>query len=684
MADSISIEETNRIRLAVGLPALPVPGSGPKFKESKDAEDSSEEEHGSTLETRQAQGYDNWKQLQKEREARLQREARNDAIKKARDAAQRKTKLEGKGLGEEDEKGDLDTKTWLIQQKKRQRKIEKERLLQMERVLKEQEQERNAGIYTTADLAGVKVGHEVGDLEIGEDQVLTLKDTTIDENEEEGDELENIDLKERERLEERLNIKRKRPVYDPHEADETGQPKILKHYDEAIEGKKRKRFTLDGQGSTAEQRESSRQAVSEKLKSQLVSLDTINDLPMSDYKEAEELKVRKPKKKAAKSTRKKAADQENVSPADVPNGEHMTIEAMDINEQASNGTSVPVPKPGNESTSLVDDHDLQASLAIQRKAAIKEQNRVMLAGFARQLNEGEQNTMNVINQAEEEGIITVDETSEFVTNLKRSPTPDKPRTQLRKHSSKARSDSPRVKLEGEDNEDDDIEMPDPYADISSSRASPYAHDSTSTPVPSADNLPDTGLDEEVTLTNGVGSTLALLSQRGLVHRPSTDDPDINALHRARQSFLSSKHARESLADSRARAQRERDRASGKLDRLSAREREEYARWENRTRDQQESRLMTEVFNKEYKPNVELKYVDEFGRHMNEKEAFKHLSHQFHGKGSGKMKTEKRIKRIEEEKRREAKEILDSSAKTGMDNAMGGMAKRKGEAGVRMA
>ncbi|KAI4210346.1 MAG: hypothetical protein LQ351_006795 [Letrouitia transgressa] len=667
MADVLSLKEANKIRLSCGLPALPVPGSGPKFKESKDAESSSDEEQGSTLENRQAQGYDNWKQLEKEREARLQREVRSEAIKKARDAAQRKTKLEGKGLGEEDEKGDLDTRTWLIQQKKRQRKIEKERLKKMEEVLKEQEQERIAGNYTAEDLAGVKVGHELGDLEVGEDQVLTLKDATIDENEEEGDELENIDLKERERLEERLNVKRKRPVYDPHETDETGQSKILKHYDEAIEGKKRKRFTLDGQGSTAEQQEISRQTVFEKTQSQLISLDTINDLPMSDYNEAEELKVRKPKKKAAKSSRKKIADEEYSFPVKPLDGEHIMIEATDINGQASNGTAAPVPKPRNESTSFVDDYDLQASLAIQRKAAIKEQNRVRLAKFAQQLDEEEQNRMDEDDQVDE-GAVTIDETHIFIDNLEREPHPDKSRTQPREHSIKARSESPPVKLENED-----VEVSELDANISSSTA-----------VPPVDKLPDTGLDEEITLNHGIGSTLALLSQRGLINRPSADDPDINALYRARQSFLTSKHARESLADSRARAQRERDRASGKLDRLSAREREEYARWENRTRDQQESRLMAEVFNKEYKPNVELKYIDEFGRHMDKKEAFKHLSHQFHGKGSGKMKTEKRLKRIEEEKKREAKEVLDTSTKTGMDNAMGGMAKRKGEAGVRMA
>ncbi len=49
----------------------------------------------------------------------------------------------------------------------------------------------------------------------------------------------------------------------------------------------------------------------------------------------------------------------------------------------------------------------------------------------------------------------------------------------------------------------------------------------------------------------------------------------------------------------------------------------------------------------YKPDVKLEYVDEKGHHMNEKEAFRYLSHRFHGKGPGKRKTEKRANKIKE-------------------------------------
>ena len=50
----------------------------------------------------------------------------------------------------------------------------------------------------------------------------------------------------------------------------------------------------------------------------------------------------------------------------------------------------------------------------------------------------------------------------------------------------------------------------------------------------------------------------------------------------------------------------------------------------------------------YKPEFKLEYNDEKGRLMNQKEAFRYMSHRFHGKGSGKLKTEKRKKKFEQE------------------------------------
>ena len=160
--------------------------------------------------------------------------------------AQRYAKLEGKGLGDagEDE-GEVDTRTWLLQQKKRQKKIDKARKMAEELAAREQQAE-----YTSKDLAGVKVGHEMDEFdETTGEQILTLKDADID-SESDDDELENADLRAREKLEEKLKSKKKRPDYDPMEQEEKRD--VLSKYDEEIDGKKRKRFTLDGLGNTVE------------------------------------------------------------------------------------------------------------------------------------------------------------------------------------------------------------------------------------------------------------------------------------------------------------------------------------------------------------------------------------------------------------------------------------------------
>lgn len=196
------------------------------------------------------------------------------------------------------------------------------------------------------------------------------------------------------------------------------------------------------------------------------------------------------------------------------------------------------------------------------------------------------------------------------------------------------------------------------------------------------DITNNGLEEEARIDQGVGATLKLLKDRGLVQTEESGDP--NAVWIAKQKFLAEKQRREAEAEAKARSQRERDRATGRLDRMSAREKEEYARQQNNYRDQQESRQLAELFNKDYKPSVDLKYIDEYGRNMNAKEAFKHLSHQFHGKGSGKQKTEKMLKKMEDDKRRMAQSSLDGSQMSGMSGATTQQLKKQKTAGVRLA
>lgn len=70
---------------------------------------------------------------------------------------------------------------------------------------------------------------------------------------------------------------------------------------------------------------------------------------------------------------------------------------------------------------------------------------------------------------------------------------------------------------------------------------------------------------------------------------------------------------------------------------------------NRQRDRYHTGPVSEFRDKEgYKPNVKLDYIDDNGRILNAKEAFRYLSHKFHGKGPGKNKIEKRLKKVEQE------------------------------------
>ncbi len=72
-----------------------------------------------------------------------------------------------------------------------------------------------------------------------------------------------------------------------------------------------------------------------------------------------------------------------------------------------------------------------------------------------------------------------------------------------------------------------------------------------------------------------------------------------------------------------------------------------AKYERNNRDRFSGPLSDFTEKKGYKPDVKLDYIDERGHSMNEKEAFRYLSHRFHGKGSGKKKTEKRIRKDQE-------------------------------------
>lgn len=138
---------------------------------------------------------------------------------------------------------------------------------------------------------------------------------------------------------------------------------------------------------------------------------------------------------------------------------------------------------------------------------------------------------------------------------------------------------------------------------------------------------------------GMASTLSLLKAQGLIKPLTHEEREKERLYKEKTRWLVEQRRRDALRE----VEKERTKRMGDAKDQATRE------YENRMRESTMAKESMEAY-RHYKPDVEIKYNDEFGRELTQKEAWKALSHKFHGKGSGKAKTEKRIKKIEEEKK----------------------------------
>lgn len=126
------------------------------------------------------------------------------------------------------------------------------------------------------------------------------------------------------------------------------------------------------------------------------------------------------------------------------------------------------------------------------------------------------------------------------------------------------------------------------------------------------------LDEEPDVAVGVGNALKLAMSKGYLEKEESNRPS-----NARFAHLQAQHY--SIED----------KAHGEDDKYGRRDRYCGSMGEFKEKDG-------------YKPNVKLEYIDDNGHLLNAKEAFRYLSHKFHGKGPGKNKVEKRLKKAEQD------------------------------------
>ncbi|CAL1716230.1 unnamed protein product [Somion occarium] len=625
MEQSISLEETNKIRISLGLKPLSE-DAAPADDKEKQAESNYAQER---------------EKAAKEKESRQIQER----IAKVRNKRELHAKLKGATLG--DAEGDVDdTLKWIKRNKKREKELAKKRQEELESMDKAFQDE-----YTERDLAGLKVSHDFEELDEGEARILTLKDSRILDNEE--DELQNVEMAEEERTEKNKELKIKRRDYTGYDDEEfapghAGMKRaVLSKYDEFLEGPKETGFRLGGTSTVLTKDLSSVEKGSiETVKKSLLSIDYAKNLETADYLQPGEFGFKKPKTKKKRPSRR-VAEFSDVGPTGGDDNE------MQVDEKPI------VPRQRNLDVNFVDDDELQAALARSRRAKLKKPKKLSPEELAQQIAERRAQSVTANgheiitiddDENEGEGGLTFDDTSEFVRSIAYAPVAIKkepPAEQaLSRPPSKQPSEPPDVQMKAEEEveleagevvvkeeEDEEAMLHSLENAIKIAEAAEQAGGIAEADV-------SVGTASEQTFGQGMAATLNILRNQGVLAPPSADSRERERIQLQRDLWLAD--YRHMLAE------RELEKAK-----LRGGNRDQATReYENRLREQQEARQNLEAF-KNYKPDVNIVYYDEFGRVLTPKEAWKALSHKFHGKGSGRMKTEKRLKKIAEERKKEA-------------------------------
>ncbi|KAF7374877.1 hypothetical protein MSAN_00373800 [Mycena sanguinolenta] len=624
MEESISLEETNKIRISLGLKPLTDDGA-PADDKDKQAENN----------------YAKQRELENQ-----QRESKKiqDRISKVKNRRELNASLKGSTLGDAD--GDDDTMKWIKKSKKREKELAKKRLAELESMDKMFQGDE----YTERDLAGLKVSHDFEDMDEGDARILTLKDSRILDNEE--DELQNVEMAEAERTKKNNELKIKKRDYTGYDDEEFApghegmKRSILSKYDEDIDGVQETGFRL---GSSVKPKtvelEEQKHAAAATVNKSLLNIDYAKTFATSDYLQEGDVGFKKPKTKKKRSSRR------------VPETDGVPDDQMDVDQKPI------VPISRNLDANFVDDDDLQAALARERKAKLRKATKMKPEDLAKKVAEQraqeeaethERDIVKVEEMDEDEGAegsggLTFDDTSEFVRAVGNNPivkqeveeepelsAPVPPSKQESRDVSMAPGDEALEELEAgevemkeEDDEQDDMAILDAIEDLMKSVEAEQASSSVG-----EDGI---GTASEQTFRSGLAGTVNILRQQGVLSKPSDDLQSREHVQIERDRWLAQQR--------RAIEQREAEKWQSRGQVKDQQTREAM----NRQREQQEIRDTVELF-KSYKPDVNLVYYDEYGRSLTPKEAWKALSHRFHGKGSGKMKTEKRLKKIKDEKK----------------------------------
>ncbi|XP_013387929.1 U4/U6.U5 tri-snRNP-associated protein 1 [Lingula anatina] len=539
--------------------------------------------------------------------------------------------------------------------------------------------------YTSRDLKGIKVEHGMGSFKEGKAVILTLKDKGILDEDDEGDTLVNVNIVDDERSKKNVENKKKKPDYKPWdepEYDEYGMLKtsnILDKYDEEIDGEKRDAFTLGSGGKYDGEHEKNMEKIRAQLRQQGQSLSLAAPNIASEYYTQEEMdaKFKKVKKKVRK-IRKKMVKADDLLPLEdeVPRSRNKRGTNEDNQEitpqesewgaafmsgmgQVQSTEDMEVDKPDFEDgESFVHVHaelplvgqTFVVKLFERLKKGTNEDNQEIMPqesewGAAFMSGMGQvQSTEDMevdkpdfedgesfvhvhaelpliaekiiaqrgadTNSAGVAGSIVLNSTSEFCRTLGDIPTygqsgnREEDKDELGEFESELLEQRKRREEEEEEK---------------TNRWEEVAIDTQPVEIKEEEKVV---LDDEPTVDKGLAAALQLSVKKGfLVHEVAKKLPTSKLVTEMEAQNYSIEDKRFDDIDEK---YKKRDRFYN-------------------------SGIVTEFKEKEsYKPDVKIEYVDDKGRNLDSKEAFRQLSHRFHGKGSGKRKQEKRSKKMEED------------------------------------
>lgn len=598
--ESISIEETNKIRISLGLKPIPLPNQ-PQPAPAKSNDISVEEtnrlraslglkpiETDTVVQPRE-QSTEEY-QRDQEKEERDQKIRQKLEIAKSKAAKRKKINITQSLLddGEENE----DTDDWLSKIKK---PAEKAKVKKPKRKIVKNDDD---------DLSGLRVGHSVDDINNlqQEDVILTLKDRSILDDD---DELESELLVKKDKLEKQMAEKLRTNKYKKYDGHEGEEKTLLERYDEELKGDNGGSFVLNG-GTINVDKPKEVEPVEKNGKRKMEFSIDEDDEPVetSDYAKAKPIKMKKLKKKSGNSRKREDRVDED---GDV------VLQSVELH---------------NEDSSLQDDFELQSALALKRLKNLKKRKYLKPEDIAKEIEESKESEMNI--DTENQGIV-IDENTEFLSSIKAKAAEEPEQSEVVHQEEQPLEESDKMDVEMNETEDTPPEE-----------------------------------EEEVNFNGGLGSLLGFLKSKNIVETKTQEQ--IESEKRAKE--LKKKLDLEKLkVEIEKRIHEESLKEDSSFQRLSKEKKEEILESELAQFKELQNPSEIAAKLKNYKPEVKLRYIDEYGREMNTKEAYKALSHQFHGKGPSKSKVAKKLKKVEEERKQQYKEnsILGGTGNIGEDD-----------------